>query len=79
MSREELRTMPPFLEGLKPILDEVARPRPGEPDTLTLARAAALRILLREGLPDRTWESWRHSDPSAFWGRTMPAETARPS
>jgi len=77
MNREALRAMPPFLEGLKPLLDEVARPRPGEPDTLTLARAGALRILLQEGLPDRTWESWRHSDPSAFWNRAMPAETAR--
>jgi Fe-S cluster assembly protein SufD len=67
-----------FLEGLKPLLEASARPRPGEADAILQGRLQALSALGGGGLPDRTWEAWRHSDPSFLWERTFRADPSTP-
>lgn len=63
-----------LLEGLGPLLDAAARPRPGESGPAEARRARALGILRSEGLPDRSWEAWRHSDPSFLWAARFMAD-----
>jgi len=72
--REASTTTSKFLESLKPWLEEAARPRPGEPSDISTQRSQAADSFLHQGLPDRTWESWRNSDPSFLWESDLPLD-----
>ncbi len=64
-----------FQETLRPYLEKILSGR-GTSSILADFRARAAQSFLKEGLPDRTWESWRNSDPS-FLGKKafLPMET----